>query len=113
MVAATLILLLALATMFVMISGTDYSPLFNNIASDQTSVLMAKLQAKNIPFRIEDGGKTILVPKDLVASTQMAMMAEIGNSKLGTVGGLESFEKADFWANLFCPASAIPTCPAR
>lgn len=96
-VAAGLILVAASFFMLFMVSGSNYSPLFTNVASDQTSIIMAKLQAKNIPFKIEDGGKTILIPHEMVASTQMSLMTEIGNNKVGSVGaGLELFDKQDF-----------------
>ncbi len=96
-IAAALILVAASFFMLFMVSGSNYAPLFTNVASDQTSTIMAKLQAKNIPFRIEDGGKTILIPHEMVASTQMALMTEIGNNKVGSVGaGLELFDKQDF-----------------
>jgi flagellar M-ring protein FliF len=97
MLMASMIVTGATIFMVFMMSGTDYAPLFTNVASDQTSVVMSKLQARNIPFKIEDGGKTILIPKELLSSTQMALMAEIGNAKIGTLGsGLEIFDKQDF-----------------
>lgn len=96
-IVATLIVVFSSLFMLYMISGTAYAPLFTNISSDQTSGIMSKLQSKNIPFKIEDGGKTILVPKELVSSTQMALMAELGNTKVGSISaGLELFEKQDF-----------------
>ncbi len=95
--AASFIVVAASLFMLFMVSGSNYAPLFTNVGSDQTSGIMGKLQAKNIPFKIEDGGKTILIPKDLVASTQMALMTEIGNTKVGSIGaGLELFDKQDF-----------------
>ncbi len=96
-VAAALILVVAIGVMVLMVSGSSYAPLFANVSADQTSTIMSKLQAKNIPFKIEDGGKTILIPRELVASTQMSLMTEIGNNKVGSVGaGLELFDKQDF-----------------
>jgi flagellar M-ring protein FliF len=94
---ASMVVFAASLFMLFMVSGSNYAPLFTNVGSDQTSGIMGKLQAKNIPFKIEDGGKTILIPKDLVASTQMALMTEIGNTKVGSIGaGLELFDKQDF-----------------
>ncbi len=86
--------------MLFMVSGTDYVPLFSNIPSDQTASIMEKLQSKNIPYRVQDGGKTIMIPKELIASTQMSMMAEMGSSKTGQLG-LELFDKQDFGATSY------------
>jgi len=101
-VIATVIVVAASFFMLFMVSGSSYSPLFTNVGSDQTSAIMGKLQAKNIPFKIEDGGKTILVPRELVSSTQMSLMTEIGNTKVGSIGaGLELFDKQDFGTTSF------------
>jgi flagellar M-ring protein FliF len=102
MMMATAIVFVSAAFMIFMVSGTDYVPLFTDIPGDQTSVIMQKLQARNIAFKIENGGKTILIPRELLSSTQMAMMAEIGNSKIGNLGsGLELFDKQDFGATSY------------
>jgi flagellar M-ring protein FliF len=95
MLFASLIVFVSGIFMVVMLSGTDYVPLFTNIPSDQTALIVDKLQQKNVPFKVQDGGKTIVIPKDLLHSTQMALMAEIGSSKTGTIG-LELFDKQDF-----------------
>jgi len=82
------------------VSGTDFVPLLTNIPSDQTAMIVDKLRQKNIPFRIADDGKAIVVPKELLHSTQMALMSEIGSGKIGTIG-LELFDKQDFGATSY------------
>jgi len=100
MLFASMIVLASAIFMLFMVSGTDYVPLMTNIPSDQTATIMEKLQSKNIPYKIQDGGKTVLVPKELVASTQMSLMAEMGSSKMGQIG-MEIFDKQDFGATSF------------
>lgn len=95
MIAVTAILLATAGMMALMMAGTDYVPVLTNVPNDQTALVVDKLQAKNIPFRVQDGGKTIAVPKDLLHSTQMALMSEIGSGKIGTIG-FELFDKQDF-----------------
>lgn len=95
MLAASGIVVLAGGFMVAMVTGTDFVPLFTNIPSDQTALIVDKLQQKNIPFKVQEGGKTIVVPKELLHATQMALMSEIGSSKIGTIG-LELFDKQDF-----------------
>ena len=94
-VAATVILVMAAGIITYMVSGRDYVPLFTNIPNDQVSTIMAKLNEKNIPMQLRDDGKTIAIPKDLLHSTQMSLMSELGSSKLGSIG-LEIFDKQDF-----------------
>lgn len=100
MLFASMIVAASAVFMMVMVSGTDYVALMSNIPADQTATIVEKLQSKNVPFKLVDNGKSILVPKDLVASTQMMLMAEMGSSKSGQVG-LELFDKQDFGATSY------------
>jgi flagellar M-ring protein FliF len=92
--------LITLLTMIFMASGKDYVPLFTNIPGDQVTTIIAKLNEKNIPFTLRDDGKTVAVPKELLHSTQMTLMSEVGSPKLGNIG-LEIFEKQDFGINSY------------
>lgn len=83
-----------------MMSGRDYSPLLTNIPNEQVSTVIEKLNAMNVPFQLRDDGKTIVVPKELLHSTQMTLMSELGSSRIGTVG-LEIFEKQDLGVNSY------------
>lgn len=90
----------AIAMMFFMVSGRDYATLFSNIPTDQIASIVAKLNEKNVPYQLRDDGKTISVPKDLLHSTQMTLMSEIGSPKMGNIG-LELFDKQDFGINSY------------
>lgn len=81
-------------------SGRDYVPLFLNVSSDQVGLIVDQLKQKNVPFKMDDGGTTISVPAEILHSTQMSLMAEIGSEKLST-SGLELFEKQDFGVTSF------------
>lgn len=99
-IAVTVITAMALLTMFFMATGKDYVPLFTNIPSEQVSMMVSKLNEKNIPFQLRDDGKTIAIPKEILHSTQMTLMAEIGSPKMGSIG-LELFDKQDFGMNSY------------
>ncbi|MGE3758831.1 MAG: flagellar basal-body MS-ring/collar protein FliF [Pseudobdellovibrionaceae bacterium] len=94
-VAVSVITFLAGLTLLMMVSGKTWAPLFTNIPSDQVPTIVAKLQEKNIPFELKEDGKTINIPSEMLHSTQMTLMAELGGSKIGAVG-LEIFDKQDF-----------------
>lgn len=83
-----------------MVSGKEYVPLFTNVPSDQIALIVEKLREKNVPFRVLDESNTIVVPEQLLHSTQMTLMSEIGSTKLGNVG-LEIFEKQDLTSNTY------------
>lgn len=78
-----------------MVSSKNYVPLFKNVPSDQIALVLTKLRERNIPFSLDETGSTVLIPADFVPATQMAIMAEVGSNKLGSIG-LELFEKQDF-----------------
>ncbi|MCB0368881.1 MAG: flagellar M-ring protein FliF, partial [Bdellovibrionales bacterium] len=94
------ILAVALISIVLMISGKDYVPLLTNVPPDQMPLIVQKLNEKNIPFQLKEEGKTIAIPKELLHSTQMTLMSEIGSAKLGTIG-LEIFDKQDFGVNSY------------
>lgn len=93
--ASSVIFIITLVVVSVMVSGTNYAPLFTNVPSDQLAIIVDQLQKKNIPFKLMDDGKTIAVPQTLLHSTQMAIMTEVGSAEIGQVG-LELFDKQDF-----------------
>lgn len=99
-IGATAVFLIAGVIVTMMVSGRDYVALFTNIPSDQVALVVQKLNEKNVPFKLADSGKTVTVPSELLHSTQMALMAEVGSAKLGTIG-LEVFDKQDFGMNSY------------
>lgn len=98
--AASVVVVAAVVVITFMVSGKDYVPLLTNVPSDQISMIVEKLNQKNIPFQLRDDGKTVAIPKELLHSTQMTLMSEVGSNKIGSVG-LEIFEKQDFGTNSY------------
>ncbi len=41
-----------------------YRPLFTNLAEQDASAIVEALRAEKVPFRLEDGGRAILVPAE-------------------------------------------------
>jgi len=95
LVLSSIIALVGLMLTFALLGKKDFVPLFTNVASDQMPLVLGNLQSKSIPFRMGEDGKSILVPRELLPATQMAIMEELGSSKVGQMG-LELFEKQDF-----------------
>lgn len=95
MFVASAIVIVSIVVVMLMVSGTNHVALLRNIPPDQLPLIVDQLKQKNIPFQLGDNGSSVLVPKELLHSTQMAIMTEIGNGRLGDVG-LELFEKESF-----------------
>lgn len=94
-IAATTISVVAFTIIILMVAGTNNVPLFTNVPPDQLPQVVDQLQKRGIPFKLSDNGATILIPKELLHSTEMAIMTELGSNKVGHVG-LELFDKQDF-----------------
>ena len=97
---ATVIAAIGLVVVVSMMSSTSYAVLFRNVPADQLGIIVDNLKKKNISFTLSDEGHTIMVPASLLHATQMAIMTEVGDSQLGSVG-LELFEKQDFGVTTF------------
>ena len=94
-VAASIIAIVALVIVTTMVTGSNDVPLFPSVPADQFPQIVDQLQKRGIPFRIAGNGSSIMISKDLLYSTQMAIMTEMGGAK-GVHIGLEIFDKQDF-----------------
>ena len=82
-------LLLAGFMVFRWASTPSYAPLFSNLASSDASAVIDKLNSAGTPYKITDGGTTIMVPKDNVYSSRIALSgAGIPSSSSDTGYGL-------------------------
>jgi flagellar M-ring protein FliF len=72
---------------------TPYETLFRSLRPVDAATIVAELDRQKIPYRLTDGGSTILVPADKVDGTRLAVMSEDLPLK-GTVG-FELFNKSD------------------
>src|SRR5689334_5105583 len=79
--ASGAIVVVTVGILMTMVLGTNYVPLFSNVPSEQLPQIVEQLQKRGIPFRVADNGATILISKELLHSTQMAIMTEMGGSK--------------------------------
>jgi len=89
-----------------MISGRSFTPLFTNIPTEQVPLIVSKLQEKQVPYQLVDGGRTVTVPPEFLHSTQMMLMSETGLTKIGQVG-FELFDKDSFGTTNYVRGSTI------
>jgi flagellar M-ring protein FliF len=93
-IGSVVVLLTAVMTIALMAGKKDYAVLLKDVNPEQVTSVVHVLENKKIAYQLVDSGKTILVPKNFLASSQMIIMSEIGSDNLGQ--GLELFDKQNF-----------------
>ena len=72
-VIGTAALVLAAFMVFRWVSTPNYAPLYSNLASEDASSIIDELNAEGVSYELADGGNTIMVPRDAVYSTRIAL----------------------------------------
>ena len=80
-------------------SKPEYQVLFSNLSTEDAGELVNKLKEKKIPFQLSSNGTSILVARDQVYNTRLALAAE-GLPKGGGVG-FEVFDRSNLGATDF------------
>jgi len=94
-----LISLAAFGSLIYWNSTPDYQVLFSNLAQEDAGEMVNKLKEKKIPFQLSGNGTSILVPKEKVYDTRLALTAE-GLPKGGGIG-FEVFDRTNLGATDF------------
>lgn len=72
----------------------DYEALFTGLAEQDASVMVAELERMKVPYQLEDNGRRILVPQELVHRTRLQLVGK--NLPLHGAVGFEIFNNTDF-----------------
>jgi flagellar M-ring protein FliF len=91
--AGVLLLLTALIAGAWWLLRSDYQILFGNLREQDAATIVAELERQKLPYRLADGGTTVLVPQSQVHGTRLKVMSKELPLK-GTVG-FELFNNAD------------------
>jgi len=70
-----------------------YAVLFTGLRTADASAVVAALDEKKVPYRLEEHGTRILVPSSLVDSTRLAVMGD--ELPLKGMVGFELFNRSD------------------
>lgn len=79
---AVMVLVYAFARMS---SGAEMAPLYTELATGDAAAVTERLTEEGIPYELAAGGSTVMVPKDVVYDTRLAL-ADIELAGDGTVG---------------------------
>lgn len=90
LVSVSLLFISALIVMILWANRTEYDLLFANLNASTAGSIVNDLRDSKIPFKIEDGGKSIYVPKERVAELRLKY-AQAGYLK-DNIKGYELFE---------------------
>lgn len=82
-----------------LVNAPTYSTLFNNLSPEDASKIVAKLKEKNVPYQLEDGGKSVLVPKQKVYEMRLALAGE--GLPQSSVIGYEIFDRTNLGVSDF------------
>lgn len=98
--ALAVILLAAVALAgYLAFQAPDYSPLFTRLDERDAGAIVDKLREMNVPYRLSDGGGTVLVPSAQVHETRLRLAGE-GLPASGSVG-FELFNQPNLGATDF------------
>jgi flagellar M-ring protein FliF len=75
-VVGTVALLLAGFMIFRWASTPSYAPLYSNLSSSDASAVIDKLDGQGVPYKLTNGGNTVMVPKDKVYSTRISLSGQ-------------------------------------
>ncbi len=75
-VIGTVAILLAAFMVFRWVSTPDYAPLYSNLAASDASAIVDELDSQGTPYKLANGGSTIMVPRDSVYSTRISLSGQ-------------------------------------
>ncbi|MBO9523532.1 MAG: flagellar M-ring protein FliF [Nocardioidaceae bacterium] len=92
-------LLLAGFLVFRWASTPSYAPLFSDLSSSDASAVIDKLDASGTPYKITNGGSTVMVPKDKVYSSRIALSGDGLPSSSGSGSGYDIMKEGGLSAS--------------
>jgi flagellar M-ring protein FliF len=88
-----ILLVILFSTFYFLFVRTSYAVLFSDLETADAATIVAELDNKKTPYRLRDGGRTILIAEDQVDSVRL----NVAGSDLPLKGsvGFELFNKSD------------------
>ena len=84
---------IAISSLVSVVNRPSYATLFSNVSPQDASKIVDKLKEKNIPYSLEDGGRSILVPKQQVYDLRLSLAGE--GLPQSSVIGYEIFDRTN------------------
>jgi len=94
LIAATVGLFAAFLVLGLWAGTPEYGVLYGKLAVDDAGRVVERLKTEGVPYRLEDGGRTVLVPTDRVYDLRLLLAGE--GIPQGGVVGFEIFDQSGF-----------------
>lgn len=78
---------------FTLLTRVQYGVLFANVSQGDAGNITASLKAKNVPYKLVDGGTTIMIPETKVDQTRIDLAMD--NKLPNSTRGFELFDKTN------------------
>jgi len=95
----TVAVIAAIVGMVTLVNRPTYATLFNNLSAQDAAKIVDKLKEKAVPYRIDDGGKTVQVPKEQVYELRLSMASD--GLPQSSVIGYEIFDRTNLGVSDF------------
>lgn len=95
----TIGVVVGLVLLITFVNRPTFGTLFSNLAPQDASKIVDKLQEKKIPYQLEDNGKTILIPKDKVYDVRLSLAGE--GLPQSSIIGYEIFDRTNLGVSDF------------
>lgn len=97
--AVTFGVIVGLIVLVTFVNRPTYGTLFSNLAPQDASKIVEKLQEKKVEYKLEDNGKTIAVPKDKIYDVRLALAGE--GLPQSSIVGYEIFDRTNLGVSDF------------
>lgn len=75
-IVGTAAVLVAAVMVFRWIATPNYAPLYSNLAAEDASAIVDELNAQGVPYELGNNGSTVMVPRDQVYETRIALSGQ-------------------------------------
>lgn len=89
----------AIIALVTVVNAPSYAILFSNLSPEDASKIVTKLKDKEIQYVLEDGGKTVMVPKQSVYELRLSLAGE--GLPQSSVIGYEIFDRTNLGVSDF------------
>ncbi len=85
MIGGAVLIIMLIAAMVFFTANTKFVPLYNNLSLQEAGQITAELDTRAVPYELENGGASILVPEEQVDS----LLLEFASMGLPSSGSID------------------------
>ncbi|GEN30425.1 flagellar M-ring protein FliF [Cerasibacillus quisquiliarum] len=85
LIGSTIAAIVLMITIIFFSTKTNFTPLYNNLSMQEANQVKAELDARDVPYELENGGKTINVPEEKVDD----LLVELAGQGIPSSGNID------------------------